>query len=225
MPPATLLTSFRNFRLLRQFSSVQFSSVQFSSSFENQWLATPIGGELFRSSLTHNKILPILSSSVVARPLTDAELAACNFQSRIFMTDTRTLRFYYRLLPDKRLQLGSQSSITGANSQDPAHRKRLTDAIARKLPPLKGIPIDYSCWGWVDVSHDIMKRAGGGFDYSYNAQTAVDETAHIIVSAEVVNTSSDVHQLVPVLDESPRVLRRSVGLSQADTAAWLANCR
>ena len=44
-----------------------------------------------------------------------------------------------------------------------------------------------------------MKRAGGGFDYSYNAQTAVDEAAHIIVAAEVVNTSTDVHQLVPVL--------------------------
>jgi len=36
-----------------------------------------------------------------------------------------------------------------------------------------------------------MKRAGGGFDYRYSAQTAVDETAHI-VAAEVVNTSSDV---------------------------------
>ena len=45
-----------------------------------------------------------------------------------------------------------------------------------------------------------MKRAGGGFDYCYNAQTAVDEAAHIIVAAEVVNTSSDVHQLPMVLD-------------------------
>ena len=45
-----------------------------------------------------------------------------------------------------------------------------------------------------------MKRAGGGFDYSYNAQTAVDETAHIIGAAEVVNTSTDVQQLPMVLD-------------------------
>ena len=44
-----------------------------------------------------------------------------------------------------------------------------------------------------------MKRAGGGFDYAYNAQTAVDETAHIIMAAEVVNTSSDVQQLPMVL--------------------------
>ena len=108
--------------------------------------------------LTKNKILPILSNSVVTRPLTDAELAACNFKSKTFMTDTRTLRFYYRLLDGNRLQLGSRSSITGADAEDPIHLKLLTDAIARKFPPLAGIQIDYSWWGWVDVSHDMMPR-------------------------------------------------------------------
>jgi glycine/D-amino acid oxidase-like deaminating enzyme len=38
------------------------------------------------------------------------------------------------------------------------HLKLLTDAIARKFPPLAGIPIEYSWWGWVDVSHDMMPR-------------------------------------------------------------------
>ena len=46
-----------------------------------------------------------------------------------------------------------------------------------------------------------MKRAGGRFDFKYNEQTAHDETAHIIVAAEVVNTSSDVQQLSLVLNE------------------------
>lgn len=108
--------------------------------------------------LVKNKLLPILSNSVVTRPLTDAEMAACNFKSKTFMTDTRTLRFYYRLLEGNRLQLGSRSSVTGADAQAPAHLKLLTDAIARKFPPLAGIQIDYSWWGWVDVSHDMMPR-------------------------------------------------------------------
>ena len=34
----------------------------------------------------------------------------------------------------------------------------LKNAIARKFPPLAGIQIDYSWWGWVDVSHDMMPR-------------------------------------------------------------------
>ena len=110
------------------------------------------------SPLVKNKLLPILSNSVVTRPLTDSEMAACNFKSKTFMTDTRTLRFYYRLLEGNRLQLGSRSSVTGADAQAPAHLKLLTDAIARKFPPLAGIQIDYSWWGWVDVSHDMMPR-------------------------------------------------------------------
>lgn len=108
--------------------------------------------------LLKNKILPILSNSVVTRVLTEAELKACNVRSETFMTDTRTLRFYYRFLRGNRLQLGSRSSVTGADAEDPVHLKLLTDGIARKFPPLAGIQIDYSWWGWVDVAHDMMPR-------------------------------------------------------------------
>jgi transposase/IS5 family transposase len=62
-----------------------------------------------------------------------------------------------------------------------------------------GVPAPKAQDSFTDPQARIMKRAGGGFDYSYNAQTAVDETAHIIVAAEVVNTSSDVQQLPMVL--------------------------
>ncbi len=63
-----------------------------------------------------------------------------------------------------------------------------------------GVPPPKAQDSFTDPESRIMKRAGGGFDYSYNAQTAVDEANHIIVAAEVVNTSSDAHQLLPVLD-------------------------
>lgn len=36
-------------------------------------------------------------------------------------------------------------------------------------------------------------------DYSLNGQTTADEAAHIIVAAEVVNTSSDIQQLSAVM--------------------------
>jgi glycine/D-amino acid oxidase-like deaminating enzyme len=108
--------------------------------------------------LLRNRLMPILSNSTVTRPLTAAERAACNFRSRAFLTDTRTLRFYYRLLPDGRLQIGSRSAIAGAEAEDPIHQRLLTDAIARKFPPLAGIEIEHQWWGWVDVSHDMMPR-------------------------------------------------------------------
>jgi transposase len=52
---------------------------------------------------------------------------------------------------------------------------------------------------FTDPDSRIMKRAGGGFDPSYNAQTAVDDTAHIIVAAELGNNAADCGQLLPML--------------------------
>ena len=111
------------------------------------------------SPLLKNRLMPILSNSVVTRPLSRRRAEGdATSDSLTFLTDTRTLRFYYRLLKDNRLQIGSRSAITGADAEDPVHLKLLTDAIARKFPPLAGIGIDYSWWGWVDVSHDMMPR-------------------------------------------------------------------
>ncbi len=105
-----------------------------------------------------SKIMPVLSNSLVTRPLTEDELQATNFRSTTFITDTRTLRFYYRKLPDNRVQIGSRSSITGADAPHPRHMQVLIDGLHRKFPALRGIDIDYSWWGWVDVSHDMMPR-------------------------------------------------------------------
>jgi glycine/D-amino acid oxidase-like deaminating enzyme len=109
-------------------------------------------------SVLSAKIMPILSNSLVTRPLTPEEIDATNFRTNIFITDTRTLRFYYRLLPDNRVQIGSRSAITGADASNPRHMAVLVEGLHRKFPALKGIKIDYSWWGWVDVSHDMMPR-------------------------------------------------------------------
>jgi taurine dehydrogenase large subunit len=108
--------------------------------------------------LTKNRLMPILSNSIVTRPLTKAEKDACNFKTRLVLTDTRTLRHYYRLLPDDRVQIGTRSAITGADAENPKHLKLLQEGLYRKFPALRDIELDYSWWGWVDVSHDMMPR-------------------------------------------------------------------
>jgi glycine/D-amino acid oxidase-like deaminating enzyme len=115
---------------------------------------TPNG---LHKSLT-GKIMPILSNSLVTRPLTADERAAAGLKSTTFVTDTRTLRFYYRLLPDGSMQIGSRSALTGADATNPRHLELLKEGLYRKFPTLRGIPIAYSWWGWVDVSHDMMPR-------------------------------------------------------------------
>ncbi len=105
-----------------------------------------------------NRLLPILSNSIATRPLTEQEIAACNFHTRQVLTDTRILRHYYRLMPDNRLQIGSRSAITGRDAPQKKYEAMLIEDMHRKFPPLKDIEIEYSWWGWVDVSHDMMPR-------------------------------------------------------------------
>ena len=102
--------------------------------------------------------MPVLSNSLVTRPLVQEELEVINFITNEIITDTRTLRFYYRKLPDNRVQIGTRSSITGADAANPQHIKELVDGLHCKFPVLTSIRIDYAWRGWIDVSHDMMPR-------------------------------------------------------------------
>ena len=104
------------------------------------------------------KYMPILSNSVVTRPLSEEEIQACNFKTNLVITDTRVLRFYYRLLADNRLQMGTRSAIHGKEAPEKVHYDLLVQGLEGKFPALKNIQIDYSWSGWVDVSHDMMPR-------------------------------------------------------------------
>ena len=87
------------------------------------------------------------------------------------------------------------------------------------------MPEDTAQESFTDPDSRIMKRAGGGFDQSYapkevplgnNAHTAVDDTAQIIVAAELSN-AADADRL-PVLIEPVRVnLNSAPGTVLADT--------
>lgn len=105
-----------------------------------------------------NRYFPVLSNSVVTRPLTASELDDTGFRTSRAMTDTRILRHYYRKLPDQRIQIGSRGAITGIDAGKSRHYSSLLEGFFRKFPMLRGIDIDYSWWGWVDVSHDMMPR-------------------------------------------------------------------
>ena len=95
-----------------------------------------------------------------------------------------------------------QADTQRGRSDDDERRPKGKDGKPKRGKPYQrdfGVPPDKAQDSFTDPESRIMKRAGGGFDYSYNAQTAVDEAHHIIVAAEVVNTSSDVQQLPMVL--------------------------
>ncbi|MDT3670210.1 MAG: IS1182 family transposase [Aromatoleum sp.] len=94
-----------------------------------------------------------------------------------------------------------------------------------------GVPEDKAQENFTDPDSRIMKRAGGGFDPSYNAQTAVDETAHIIVAAELTNNASDAGLLPGMLQlvrdtlaQRPRQALADTGYRSGQTFRELDGC-
>lgn len=80
-----------------------------------------------------------------------------------------------------------------------------------------GVPEDKAQENFTDPDSRIMKRAGGGFDASYNAQLAVDETAHIVVAAELTNVGSDAAELPKLLAAIKANLGQAPRQALADT--------
>jgi len=63
-----------------------------------------------------------------------------------------------------------------------------------------GVPKDKDQDNFTDPDSRIMQHAGGGFEASYNGQIATDDTAHIIVAAELINNASDVRELPKMVE-------------------------
>jgi transposase len=80
-----------------------------------------------------------------------------------------------------------------------------------------GVPEDKAQENFTDPDSRIMKRSGGGFDASYNAQTAVDEAAHIVVAAELINVASDAAELPKLLAAIKETLGQAPVQALADT--------
>lgn len=78
--------------------------------------------------------MPVLSNSMVTRPLEPEEIEACGFKTGSPLTDTRTLRHCYRFLPDGCVQICSRSAITGSNAGNLKYIKCLKESLYRKFP-------------------------------------------------------------------------------------------
>lgn len=96
-----------------------------------------------------------------------------------------------------------EADIERGRSPGDDRKPRDKDGKPKAGQPYKrefGVPDDKAQDSFTDPDSRVMKRAGGGFDYSYNAQTAVDETAHIIVAAELTHIAADSGELPAMLD-------------------------
>lgn len=96
-----------------------------------------------------------------------------------------------------------QADAARGRTPDDQRKPRDPDGNPRKGPLYKrefGVPKPKAQENFTDPDSRIMKRSGGGFDYCYNAHAAVDDTAHIIVAAELTNNGADSTRLPSLLE-------------------------
>lgn len=106
----------------------------------------------------HGRSLPVLSSIIVTRPLTEQQQQQLGLTPAYQFMDTRSLKYYFRLLPDGRLLFGGRGAIRGRDANKPRYAKHLQEALQATFPQLEQVTLDYFWSGWVSVALDDYPR-------------------------------------------------------------------
>ncbi len=95
------------------------------------------------NSELNRRVLPLISSILVTRPLEHSELERAGFKSTTPVYTSNNKLFYYRLLPDNRFLIGGRGDTIGSRAAR-ARKADWLDTQFRKMFP---------CWKHVDVSY------------------------------------------------------------------------
>lgn len=92
----------------------------------------------------HGRIMPVMSSVLVTRPLTDDEITDQGWTSDLMAADTRILLHYFRMLPDRRFMFGTRGGIFEGRESLERMRKRGRADFNRMFP----------AWAHVETAHE-----------------------------------------------------------------------
>lgn len=101
------------------------------------------------------RVMPLISSIVVTRPLRDDELAAYRWQSVCPSINARVLLNYFRLLPDGRLLFGGRGHSTGSAAGAVRQAGALQRQLSRTWPLWRDVPIDYAWHGLICMTRRL----------------------------------------------------------------------
>jgi glycine/D-amino acid oxidase-like deaminating enzyme len=105
-----------------------------------------------------DRTFPVVSSIIVTAPLNPMQIEQIGMRAGLMVMDTRALKFYYRVLPDKRLLFGGRGAVYGKKAGDKKYLEALKDGLLGTFPSLGDIEISHFWSGWVSVSIDDYPR-------------------------------------------------------------------
>jgi len=112
-----------------------------------------------------NAIAPVYNYVAATRPLSDGELAAIGWRSRMPFNDSRALVYYLGLTPDNRIHIGGGSAPYAWNDgvperPDAAAIDLLRRELARLFPALRDVGFETAWNGMVDMTLDWAPFVG-----------------------------------------------------------------
>jgi glycine/D-amino acid oxidase-like deaminating enzyme len=105
-----------------------------------------------------DRTFPVISSIVVTAPLSPDQLQSISMKAGLMVMDTRPLKYYYRVLPDKRLLFGGRGAIEGRNADNIEYQNALQHGLESTFPQLRNLTVEHFWSGWVAVSFDDYPR-------------------------------------------------------------------
>ena len=106
------------------------------------------------------KLLPAMSNIVTTRPLTPEELAAHCWKTLNPVCNTRTLLFYFRMLPDNRLLFGARGDTTGTARDGERMKQWMVRRLGEVFPHWRDVPISHYWRGLVCVTRKMTPSIG-----------------------------------------------------------------
>ncbi len=102
------------------------------------------------------RVLPVLSSILVTRPLTPGEREAQGWVQPALVADTRELLFYIRLLEDGRILFGARGGTRGDETAFARRMAWLEARFRERFPALAHVRAEFGWWGLVAFARDRL---------------------------------------------------------------------
>lgn len=107
-----------------------------------------------------SRYLPVQSSVMVTRPLTDAEIQAQGWSSDTMAYDSRHLLHYFRLMPDRRMLFGMRGALRWTASAQAAIAARLRADFDAMFPAWAGVETTHVWSGLIALSRGLTPYVG-----------------------------------------------------------------
>lgn len=107
-----------------------------------------------------SRLLPAISNIITTRPMSEEEVERHRFRTTTPICNTRTLLFYYRLLPDRSFLFGARGDLSGRPADGEAMCAWMTRRLGEVFPGWKDVGISHFWRGLVCVSRKLTPSAG-----------------------------------------------------------------